>query len=169
MEIGYSYGKTILRATDGKKNYEQIAKELEFSKTYISTVLNAAKKRGLAERIKPGIFKKRSGVMSHIPEGKTKKKTVASITKIIKRAKKKSKATEVKDKPFSDRPLKNIEKMTIAYQNLYIVENTLKELIRKILQFIISKEQYTEILHVTYRRWYYVEIIITQVQGIQSF
>ncbi|MCK4520953.1 MAG: hypothetical protein KAU20_00130 [Nanoarchaeota archaeon] len=128
----YPEGKNILRATDGKKNYEQIAKELELSKTYVSTVLNAAKKCHLANRITPGIFKKKSGVMSHIPEGKNKEKSVSSINKIIKRAKRKPKITRLNDKPFSNRPLINIEKMTLGYQNLFIVENTLRELIRKV-------------------------------------
>ncbi|MCK4590077.1 MAG: hypothetical protein KAT77_06545 [Nanoarchaeota archaeon] len=134
----YPDGKNILRATDGEKNYEEIAKDLDFSKTYISTVLNAAKKLHLAERIKPGIFKKKSGVMSYIPENKKKKRSAPSISKIIQRAKKKPKIS-IKDKPFSNRPLQNIDKMTIGYQNLYIVENTLRELIRKVFGVEVSK------------------------------
>ena len=128
----YPNGKAILRATDGKKNYKQIAKELNLSETYVSTVLNNANKRSLAERIRAGVFKKKSGVMSHIPEGKARVKVAASIRKIIERAKKKPKFVKVEDKSFSNRPLANIEKMVIGYQNLYIVENTLRELIRKV-------------------------------------
>jgi len=126
-------GKSVLRATDGKKNYQQIAKELNISNTSVSTILNTANKLQLAERIRAGVFKRKSGVMSYIPEGKVKRKVPASMDKIMKKAKHAPKSHEIKDKSFSNLPLKNIDKMTMAYQNLYLTENTLRELIRKVL------------------------------------
>lgn len=129
----HSNGKRILRLTDGKKTYEQISRELGLPRTSVSTILNIAKKLHLVDRIKPGVFKKRRGVMSHIPEGEQKKKSAPSIGQIIEKAKKVRKFPEIKEHLFSSLPLANIDKMTIGYRNLYIVENTLRELIRKAL------------------------------------
>ena len=126
----YSDGKAILRSTNGKKNYEQIAQELEVSKYHVSTVLNIAKKYHLAKKLKPGVFKKERGVMSHIPETKIKKNPVQSVSQLIKKAKKKPKLKTV-ESPFSNIPVKNLNKMVSGYQHLYVTENTLRALIRK--------------------------------------
>jgi len=134
----YPDGKDILRSTDSLKNYKEIASLLNLSPNHVSTVLNYANKLHLANKINPGIFKKKNGILSYIPEAKNKKKIPASISKIIKRAKKKPKPIP-NEKSFSNKPIQNIEKMTIAYQNLYIVENTLRELIRKVYGKDVSK------------------------------
>jgi len=134
----YLEGKNILRSTDGIRNYREIAKLLGLSPNHVSTVLNYAKRLHLADRIMPGIFKKKSGILGYIPETKNKKKSPPSISKIIERAKKKPKQLQ-SEKSFSNKPLQNIDKMTIAYQNLYIVENTLRELIRKVYGKDVSK------------------------------
>lgn len=128
----YSDSKKILQKTDGKKSYQEIAEELEINPKITSPALSLAKDLGFAEKIKPGIYKKITSNMKYIPNKKKLNKTISIgdlVGKFSKKKMKKIKKNEVKHS-FS---FKNkIEKMANAYKWLFITENTLRNLIRKV-------------------------------------
>ena len=125
--------RDILSTTDGKKSYKHIAKEHSVNGTTVSSILKYAEKLGLAKKIKAGIYKKLPGVMKHIPKTKNKndgKTTVSQIINKVSSKKRKNKEGNVKYKAgFKTK----IDKMSKAYEQLFATENTLRELIRKVL------------------------------------
>ena len=125
--------RDILSSTDGVRSYKDIAKEQEVNETTVSSTLKDAERLGLAKKIKAGIYKKLPGVMRHIPKSKNKSDNTTTISQIINKIsskKIKNKDDTVKYKAgFQSKT----NKMTTAYKQLFATENTLRELIRKVL------------------------------------
>lgn len=125
--------KEFLRKADGKKNYQQIADELEVNPKIVSPALSLAKDFGFAERIKPGIYKKITTNMKHIPNKKKTSKKI-SVEGMVKRFSKKRKMNnKIPKRQYSLNFKNKVEKMSNAYKWLFITENTLRELIRDVL------------------------------------
>ena len=133
-----SKGIEVLKLADGKNRYTEIAKIVGIHPTKTSSLLKKAEKFGLAQKIKAGIYKKVPGILGYMP---SKKKTVAGSSKNVKDLIKKitkNKTARAKSQPLSGLTIPNkveanLGKMTNAYEALYAVENTLRELIRKAL------------------------------------
>jgi len=127
----------VLKVADGKRHYTEIAKLVGVHKTKASGLLKKAEKLGLAKKLKLGVYKKIPGVLGYMPSKRKTKggssKTVQDlIQKIEKNRKAISKPLLSSDLTISNKIEVSLGKMTNAYQALYAVENTLRELIRKV-------------------------------------
>lgn len=127
----------VLRRANGKNHYTEIATILSIHKTTASGLLKKAEKLGLTRKIKTGIYKKITGVLGFAPRKKNPKITMSKTIKDLE-----SKITRVKNRPKIKFPaslvikpkiITSLDKMVMAYQSLYAVENSLRELIRKAL------------------------------------
>ena len=135
-DYAQSHGKAIdvLRNANGKNHYSDIAKILNMPATRVSGLLRKASKQGLAKKINNGHYKKEAGILGYMPKVKGTIKPQKSVRDLQKKiAKKKTK--QGKDTHFyvSGRIYSTIDKMPDAYKRLYAVENTLRDLIRKVL------------------------------------
>lgn len=125
-------GKKILKKTDGKKNYQQIAKDLDTNEKIVSPALSLAKEMGFAERIKPGVYKKITSRMKLIPDKKEKRKEIKSVDQIINKFTRKKRKISIPKKSIIFKYENKVDKMTLAYSWLFITENMLRDLIRKV-------------------------------------
>lgn len=131
-----SKGIAVLKLANGKNRYTEIAKLVGIHPTKTSSLLKKAEKLGLVQKIKAGIYKKVPGILGYMP---SKRKTVTGSSKNVKDLIKKitiNKTARAKSQSSSGLAIPNkieadLGKMTNAYQALYAVENTLRELIRK--------------------------------------
>lgn len=128
--------KIILKKADGKKNYQQLAKELEINKKIVSPALSLAKELGFGEKIKPGIYKKITPLMKLIPNKKEKIKEVKSVDSIIKKFLRKNPKVSIPKKSITFNYENKVDKMVLAYKLLFITENILRDLIRRALGHI---------------------------------
>lgn len=128
-----SHGKSleVLRKADGKKDYHQIASELNLHPTIISSLLKKAEKLGLANKQK-GFYKKVSGIMGYMPKTRRKKEKRDKKKEIKKFEKKVSQKKVYSNIPSIRLDINKAEKMMDAYAWLYLTENTLRDLIRKV-------------------------------------
>ncbi len=128
----YPSSKKFLRKANGKKDYQGIAKELGVNPKTVSPSLSLAKDLGFAEKIRPGIYKKITSNMKYIPNEKKIEKR-SSIEGIIKKFSGKIKSKVEESNLGYSLDFKNkIAKMANAYKWLFITENALRELIRKV-------------------------------------
>lgn len=131
-------GKSIdvLRKADGKNHYIEIAKFTGLHRTKVSGLLKKAEKLGLARKIKIGVYKKIPGVLGFMPQKNNFKiitpKTVKDLTQKIARAKTMPKTEFPVSLAIQSKISSSLDKMVVAYQSLYTVENSLRELIRKV-------------------------------------
>jgi DNA-binding Lrp family transcriptional regulator len=131
----HSKSVDVLRKANGKTDYRQIAKILGLHKTKVSGLLKDAQKLGLAEKTGK-FYKKKPGILKFMPTSKSKKLKEEKISDVIAKISKKklqlpaSKHEETFGVNFRDRA----EKMAKAYLWLYLTENTLRELIRKVFK-----------------------------------
>ncbi len=139
-EYANSHTKAIavLKKADGKTHYIDIAKAIVMHKTRVSGLLKKAEGFGLAKKVKAGVYKKIPGVLGYMPKRKKSKpdstNTVQNLIKRIeKNQKKKKKLSVVSSLNIPARITSNIDKMANSYSALYIVENTLRELVRNVL------------------------------------
>ena len=135
-EFSNSYGKAIdvLRNANGKKHYTDIAKLLDIPETRVSGLLKKALKLGLAEKINNGYYKKEAGILGYMPKSKGRIKSQKYVKDLLtKITKKKTKQGKGNQLIVSGKIYTTIEKMSEAYTHLYVVENTLRDLIRKVL------------------------------------
>lgn len=128
----------VLKKADGETHYTEIAKVVGIHNTQVSSLLKKATMLGLATKIRAGVYKKTSGILGYMPRQKKIKdspiRTVQSIIqKISKKPKIKSTSPFISSLTIPNRIEMNLNKMTNAYRALYAVENTLRELIRKVL------------------------------------
>jgi len=128
----------VLRKADGKMHYTEIAKVIGIHNTQVSRFLKKAAMLGLATKIKAGVYKKTSGVLGYLPrQTKIKDSPTRTIQNIIqkigKTPKTKSGSPFISSLTIPSRIEVNLNKMANAYRALYAVENTLRELIRKVL------------------------------------
>lgn len=129
----------ILRKANGKNHYTKIAKDVGLHPTRTSSLLKKAEKLGLVKKIKPGIYKRIPGVLEYMPENNNfKGNSIKTLKDFSKKVVKKAVISRLK-KQFPDslviqpRIISRFDKMTMAYGTLYIVENSLRELVRKTL------------------------------------
>lgn len=126
----------VLRKSNGKNHYTEIAKIVEMHKTAVSGLLRKAEKLGLARKIRAGVYKKISGTLGYMhlkSNGKiTTRTTVKDLTRKITRPKKLLKIKFPANLLIQSRITFSLNKMVLAYQSLYAVENSLRELIRKV-------------------------------------
>lgn len=127
----------VLKKADGKMHYTDIAKAVGLHETSISGLLKKAAGLGIARKLKPGIYKKIPGVLAYMPR-QTKKSSPAKtvqdlIKKINKNPRGKKQSTFSSSLTIPNRIESNLDKMANSYRTLYAVENTLRELIRKVL------------------------------------
>lgn len=133
-------GKSIdvLRNANGENHYTEIAKIVGLHATKVSALLKKAEKLGLAKKIKKGVYKKNSGILGYMPSKNEKKSSSSeTISDIIQRITKNKKVKNILP-PSSNLAVPHkieadMNKMAKAYSALYAVENTLRELVRKIL------------------------------------
>jgi len=134
------FGKSVevLRNANGKNDYKKIAKILGMHPTSVSSLLKKAENMGLVVRIERGIYKKKPGVLGYMPTkdmiAKVDGRTVPNIINRINKKNKSKKSTFLPSFTVSNKVFINTNKMFNAYGNLYIVENTLRDLIRKTLE-----------------------------------
>ena len=128
----------VLRNANGKNHYTEIAKITGMHPTKASSLLKKAEKLGLAKKVKAGVYKKIPGILGYIPskrkiKGNSSKTVQDIIQKIGKNRKAKSSPSPSSILAIPNKIEVNLGKMSKAYQALYAVENTLRELIRKVL------------------------------------
>lgn len=126
----------VLRKANGKNHYIEIAKLTSLHKTKVSGLLKKAEKLGLAKKIKVGVYKKIPGVLGFMPQKNNAKitthKTVEDLNRKIARAKNMPKTEFPASLVIQSKISTSLDKMVTAYQSLYAVENSLRELIRKV-------------------------------------
>lgn len=131
-------GKSIdvLRMADGKNHYTEIAKLTGLHKTKVSGLLRKAEKLSLARKVKTGVYKKIPGVLGFMPQKNNSKitahKTVKNLAQKIMREKTIPKPEFPVSLVIKSEISASLDKMVIAYQSLYAVENSLRELIRAV-------------------------------------
>ncbi len=124
----------IIRKLDGKTDYIQIGNDLNLHKTIVSSVQKESYKLKLTKKI-GRFYKKKPGVLKYAPRIKNNNFNYAEI--------KKKNIGKMKKKVFKKiKPSKKIDSVTIrvneaqkmasAYQWLYVTENILRDLIRKV-------------------------------------
>ncbi len=126
----------VLRRADGKNHYTEIAEFTGLHKTKVSGLLKKAEKLGLARKIKTGVYKKIPGVLGFMPQKNNSKitthKTVKDLAQKIARTKTMPKTEFPVSLTIKSEISASLDKMVMAYQSLYAVENSLRELIRKV-------------------------------------
>jgi len=126
----------VLRNANGKNHYKEIAKIVGIHPTRVSGLLKKAASIGLTTKVRPGIYKKKPGALSYMPPKniviKTATKTVSDILHRISKSGKSKRIANFLGLTVPNRILISMDKMVNAYMNLYVVENTLRELIRKV-------------------------------------
>lgn len=126
----------VLRQANGKNHYTQIASTIGLHKTKVSGLLKKAERLGLAKKIKAGIYKKLPGVLGLMPKNNNSKitthKTVNDLAKKITKVKNIPKTVFPTSLIIQSKICDSFDKMVISYQTLYVVENSLRELIRKV-------------------------------------
>lgn len=122
-----------LKLANGKLDYKQIASILKIHEKTVSPLLKEAYKLGLATKDSK-FYKKVPGVLKYMPKI-TKQKSLKKLVEQVKKArKKKFKFPKTKNQEEFRINFKNkIEKMAKSYMWLYMTENSLRELIRKVL------------------------------------
>jgi len=125
----------VLRHANGKDNYKKIAKDLSLHETTVSGLLKEAKKLGLATKIGKS-YKKIPGILKFVTTTKSKNSNFERIPNVIEKlSKKKLHSPPTKYENFLGINFGGrIEKMSNAYRWLYLTENTLRELIRKVFK-----------------------------------
>lgn len=133
------YAKTkksvdVLRKANGKNHYTEIAKIIGIHNTAASGLLKKAEKLGLAKRIKSGIYKKIPGILGFMPRGSNPENNIPRTLKdLSQRVVKKRNIPKTKFPAsliIQPRIIVSLDKMVMAYQFLYAVENSLRELVR---------------------------------------
>ncbi len=131
-------GKSIdvLKKANGENHYIEIAKLTGLHKTKVSGLLKKAEKLGLAKKIKTGIYKKIPGVLGFMPKKIDFKaithKTIRDLTRKIDCAKNIPRTEFPASLTIKSEINASLNKMVMAYQFLYAVENSLRELVRKV-------------------------------------
>jgi len=122
----------VLKKADGKTHYTEIAKKLVLNKNSVSSFLKDAERLGLAT--KNGKFYKRvMGVSNYFPKANSKKQNHTTINAIGQLSKAKEKLMARKKNDYATVGTDNtFNKMTSAYMSLYVTENSLRNLIRKV-------------------------------------
>jgi DNA-binding Lrp family transcriptional regulator len=123
----------ILKMADGKKNYKNIAKDLDLHETTVSSCLKEAERLGLAQK-HGRIYKKSPGILRYMSQANTEAvKKTENISKLIAKSDRRNpKLLEPKYRiAFGVNFGNKAEKMAKAYLWLYITENILRQLIRK--------------------------------------
>ena len=125
--------RDILRSADGEKSYKQIATENGIHHTNVSSILNEALNYSFATRVKRGLYKKLPGVMRYIPKSKNKMNKKTTVSQIINKVFNKKIKNKEDPIEYEANFQSKTEKMGTAYKQLFVTENTLRELIRKTL------------------------------------
>ena len=125
----------ILKNADGKNNYREIAKELKVHETTVSACLRLAFELGLAGK-NGKFYKKIPGILKYIPKAKAKHVQKDDVSDILRKAeRKKIKFNDSRyETAFGVKLSDNAGKMASAYMWLFVTENTLRELIRKVFE-----------------------------------
>jgi len=126
----YPRGKEILQKADGKTHYLKIAKDVGLNANLVSTILNKAKRYGLAEK-KNGFFKRAKGVAGYLTVRKPRQSNKVSSEKVATYIISKQKNNAENKFKVSTTLNNNATKMMRAYKALYITENYLRDLIRE--------------------------------------
>jgi hypothetical protein len=125
----------VLRRANGKNSYKDIARDLRLHETTVSDCLTAAHGLGLAK--KDGrIYKRMPGILRYMPNSKVINVKNETISEVVAKVRKKEiKLLDSKyETVFGVNFRKKAEKMAVAYLWLYITENALRELIRKVFE-----------------------------------
>ncbi|MGA2435995.1 MAG: hypothetical protein ABSG25_11980, partial [Bryobacteraceae bacterium] len=128
----HSKAVDVLRRANGKTSYKEIAASLEIPPTTTSSLLRQAEKLGLAKRQGP-FYKKIPGILGYIERSvgpKIANSLVSeTVNQIGRRRRGPREISTPLGKPFQERA----QKMSEAYQWLYITENVLRQLVRNVL------------------------------------
>lgn len=127
----------VLRSANGKRHYTEVAKIIGIHQTTASGLLKMAEKFGLARIIKKGIYKKNPGVLTLMPKVKNKKDIREKdpkeiIKKLSLKCRKKYQSNNLSLK-LSSKVGSDLNGMVKAYGLLYIIENTLRQMIRDVI------------------------------------
>lgn len=124
----------VLRELNGKQSYQSISKKLKIPSCKVSSLQKKANELGLANKCDNGFYKKVPGILGYMPKNTqhiVEQKTTGDLIQKVKKIQ--------QYKPIlssftpSTRVSNAFEKMTIAYRHLYLTENILRDLIRKII------------------------------------
>ena len=125
----------ILRESKGKQNYKVIAKKLGIPDYRVSSLQKKAEGLGLAKKLDNGCYKRLPGVLGMMPSVKQAEKKKISIPELAKKLKKRRKSPSPQvNIGVPSRVQSSLGKMAKAYELLYLTENILRELIRKVFQ-----------------------------------
>ena len=123
----------ILRKANGKDDYKKIAKNVRLHETTVSGLLKFAEKLGLCTWNK-GVYRKIPGILRYMPRVSVKNKSVNSVSQLIERISQRTKRfSDPKQATFEVKFRDNPDKMAKSYLWLYVTENTLRDLIRRVL------------------------------------
>jgi hypothetical protein len=126
--------KDVLKLANGKRHYKAIANDLGIPDTTVSGLLSKASKLGLAKKLENGCYKKESSIMGYMPTSSNIKEPIGVPIQSIASKIKKRKVHQTADaKLLSKKVTQTLPKMLKAYEFLYVVENSLRELIRDVL------------------------------------
>jgi DNA-binding Lrp family transcriptional regulator len=124
----------VLRKANGRRSYKEIAKIVGLHQTTTSSLLKKSLKLGLSTKNKEGFYHKKPGILGYMPKTKNKNNSSVSMEKRIEGISKRAlKASKISNNLLDKYRVQHTDKMAEAYVWLYTTENTLRELIRRVL------------------------------------
>lgn len=124
----------VLKNANGKNSYTEIARIVGLHSTTTSSLLKKSLKLGLSSKNNKGFYHKKPGILGYMPKRKSKKNSSQNVEKRIEGISKRALKTSKISKGLLDKyKVQHTDKMAEAYVWLYTTENTLRELIRKVL------------------------------------
>lgn len=122
----------VVRRLDGKTDYITIGNELGLHKTIVSSVQKESYKSKLTKKI-GRFYKRKPGILRHAPKIKIDLQSNNNHKKLNRMKKRIVKKIEPKKNSANiNLRISEAQKMAYAYQWLYITENALRDLIRKV-------------------------------------
>ena len=128
----HSKAVDVLRQADGRTHYQKIAKLLSIPPTEASHLLKQAERLGLARKYKT-FYKKNSGILGYMPKMSHRKFIGATISETVRQLGNKKRRIHGSFISFGKSFQEKAYKMSNAYKLLYVTENILRELVRKVL------------------------------------
>lgn len=122
----------VLKLADGKKSYSEIASVLKMHPTDVSSLLKETERLGLTLKIN-GLYKKRPGIFKYRPKLKKQNIINLNLHSPIDKNNKKRTGLKIGHITSIGVNLNNSGEMSEAYKWLYITENTLRDLVRRVL------------------------------------
>lgn len=128
----HSKAVDVLRKANGKTSYKDIAVSLKIHPTTTSSLLRQAEKLGLAEKIGE-FYKKKPGILGYIGRSFSPRIRGGIVSETVNQISKRKRSTREIATPLGKPFQEKAQRMSEAYQWLYITENILRQLVRNVL------------------------------------